>query len=60
MSRGVNQVKYILLPVALILHLDGMTLNGNTALALKIHIVKHLSLRNLNGVGTFQQTVCQR
>ena len=66
-SGRVNQVQDILLPLELILvaiirmlHLDGMTLDGDAAFLLQVHVVQHLSLRNLDGVSPFQQSVGQR
>ena len=40
-----------------IFHLDSVALDGNAAFLLQIHIIKHLTLGNLNGVGVLQQTV---
>ena len=36
-----------------------MALDGDSALALQVHIIKHLSIRDLNGISIFQQTVSQ-
>ena len=57
MSRRVDEVQDILLSVALILHLYGVALDGDTALALQIHVVEHLSLSHLYGFGVFKQPV---
>ena len=57
MSWRVNQVQDILLPISLILHLDGMTLNRDTTFTFKIHIIKHLTFSYLNRVGCLQQPV---
>ena len=56
-ARSVDKVEDILLSIAHILHLNGVTLDGDTALALQVHVIEHLPFRHLNGVGTFQQTV---
>ena len=65
-SRSVDQVQDIFLALEFLfvtmicmLHLDGMTLDGNASLLLQVHIIKHLSLRYLDCVGFFQQSVCQ-
>ena len=60
MSRGVNQVQDIFLALIHILHLDGVALDGDAALALQVHVVQHLSFRHLDGLGELQQTVGQR
>ena len=41
--------------------MNGVTLNGNSALAFQIHIIEHLCLKVFagNGVGDFEQAVCQ-
>jgi hypothetical protein len=36
-----------------------VTLDGDTALTLQIHIVEHLSLSNLYGFSVLKQSVCQ-
>ena len=59
-SRGINEVQNIFFTLVHILHLDGVALNRNAALALQIHVVQHLSLRHLDGLGELQQTVGQR
>ena len=61
-SRGVNQVESILLAFIVILHLNGMALDGDATLALKVHVVEHLCLQVLclYGVGIFKQTVGKR
>ena len=60
MSRGVDEIQDILLAVALILHLNGVTLNGNAAFAFQVHVVEHLTLSHLNGLRVLQQTVGER
>ena len=57
MTRSIYEIENILLPVFLIFHLDGMTLDGDTTLTLKVHVIKHLTFSNLNGLGILQQTV---
>lgn len=60
MSRGVNQVQYVFLALVHILHLDGMTFDGDATLFLQIHVVKHLTFSHLNGFGIFKHTVSKR
>ena len=59
MSWSVNEVENVFLSIALIFHLDGMALDGDTAFALQIHVIKHLPFCDLNGMSFFQQTICQ-
>ena len=59
MSRGVNQVKDVLLSLISVFHLDGVALDGDASFTLQVHIVKHLSLRNLDGVRVLKQAVGQ-
>ena len=58
-SRSVDQVQHIVLAVQLIGHLNGVALDGDATLFLQLHVVEHLSLGDLNGVGMFEQTVGQ-
>ncbi len=63
-SRSVNKVQDIFtlihyIAIVIIFHLDGMTLDGDSTLLLKVHIVEHLSLSNLNGISLLKQSVCQ-
>ncbi len=44
MSGGVDQVENVILAMKFILHLNGMTFNGNAALPLQIHIIQQLCL----------------
>ena len=62
MAWGIYQVEHIVLPVAVVVHLDGMALDGDATLFFQLHIVKHLILHIAlrHGVGDFQQSVCQR
>ena len=36
---GINQIEYVVLTIELVVHLDGVALNGDPALALEIHII---------------------
>ena len=42
MARSVNQIEDILLPIAYIIHLDSMALDGDALFFLQIHRVQHL------------------
>ena len=42
-----------------VFHLNRMAFDGNTTLTLQIHIVEHLSLRYLNGIGELKHTIGQ-
>jgi len=44
---GINQIEYVVLTIELVVHLDGVALNGDPALALKIHIIEYLLLKIL-------------
>ena len=59
MSRSINQIQYVFLTLVHIFHLDSMALNRYATFTFQIHVVKHLALRHLNGLGIFQQTVGQ-
>ena len=61
MSRSVNQVQGIFLAVLHVVHLDGVALDGDAALALQVHVVEHLGLHVLasHRVGDFKQSVGQ-
>ena len=58
-SRSVDQVQNILLALISILHLDGVTLDGDTTFTLQVHIIEHLSFGHLYSLSKLQQTVCQ-
>ena len=58
-ARRVYQVEQIFLSLHRIFHLDGVALDGDAALTLQIHVVQHLTLRDLDGLGALQQTVGQ-
>ena len=60
MTRGINQIEDIFFTIVHILHLDGVALDSDTTLTLQVHVIKHLSLSDLNGLGEFQHPVCQR
>ena len=51
-----------MLAVLLIVHLYGVALDGDAALALQVHVVEHLGLHVLgvHGAGALQQTVGKR
>ena len=59
-SRGVDEVEHVGLAVELVLHLYGVALDGDAALALEVHIVEHLPFGDLDGVGELKQTVGKR
>ena len=58
---GINQIEYVVLTIKLVVHLDGMALNGDPALALEIHIIEYLLLKVLprDGLCRLQQAVSQ-
>ena len=58
-SRSVDKVQNVCLTIMLILHLDGMTLDGYASLSLQIHVVKHLTFGNLDGFCPLEQPVRQ-
>ena len=55
-ARSVDKVQRVLA----IVHLDGMTLDGDAALLLEIHVVEHLALRHLERTRHLEHAVCQR
>ena len=60
MSWGVDKVECVELAItSLILHLNGVALDGDTLLALEIHIVEHLSLHLalVQSVSLFEESV---
>ena len=57
MTRGVYKVECVGLAAVLILHLDGVALDGDTALFFQVHVVEHLTLCNLNGARALKQAV---
>ena len=60
-ARGVNQVDAKLLGPALVVHLDGVALDGDAALALQIHVVEELVhlLARRHALGYVEQAVGQ-
>ena len=60
MSRSINKIQDIGLSIlCLIFHLDSMALDCDATLSFQIHIIKHLSFSNLDGLGLLQKSVCQ-
>src|SRR5690606_7756999 len=61
MSRCINQVQYVFLSIFDIVHLDCVTLDRNTPLALQVHVIQQLvlGLPLGNGIGILQQSVGQ-
>ena len=59
MSRSVNQVERKAFSIFHIVHLNGMALDGDAALALQVHVVEHLGLHVLarHGIGVLEQSV---
>ena len=57
MSRGVNEIQTVVLAIQTIVHLNGVTLDGDASFFFKVHVIKHLTFRHLDGLGVFQQTV---
>ena len=63
MSGSVNQVELIHLPVSrLVHHANGMSLDGDSALALQVHIVEHLLLHlaHAQRSGDLQHSIGER
>ena len=62
MARSVDEVQFVLLPLVIVQHLDGVALDGDALLALEIHIVEHLILHLACGesAGEFQKAVGKR
>ena len=61
MSGSINQIQNIFFTIMEIFHLNCMTLNCNTSLPFKVHIIKHLCLIFPFGycIGLLQQPVGQ-
>jgi hypothetical protein len=59
MSRGIYQIEDIFLTFIIIFHLDGVTLDGDASFTLQVHVIKHLSLSDLDGLRELQHTVSQ-
>lgn len=62
MARRVNQVQDVVFAPAGIVHLDGMTFDGDAAFPFQFHVVQHLCLQvfSLHRLCIFEQTVGQR
>ena len=58
-TRGIDQVKDVLLAVLFIGHLHRVAFNGNAPFTLQIHIVQHLFTHIPAGycIGTFQEAI---
>ena len=60
MSRSIDKIQDIGLSIlCLIFHLDSVTLDRDTTFSFQIHIIKHLSFSNLDGLSLLQKSVCQ-
>ena len=59
MPRSVYQIKDVLLTLIIVLHLDGMALDGDASLLFKVHIIEHLAFCHFNGLSIFKQAVGQ-
>ena len=59
MTRGVDEVEHIVFAVLLIVHLDGVTFDGDASFFFEVHIVEHLSGRHFDGLSAFEQSVGQ-
>ena len=61
MARCVDQVEHVVFATTLVVHLNGVALNGDAPLPFQIHIVKKLVLLFPvgNGVGSFKEPVGQ-
>ena len=57
MSWGINQIENIFFALVHIPHLDGVALDGDATLTLQVHVIKHLSFGDLDGLGEFQHSV---
>ena len=61
MAGRINQIEPVNLPVPDVIHLDGVTLDGNALLLLQVHVVQDLIFHFpvAQRTGEFQKTVCQ-
>ena len=57
MSRRVDKVEYVFLDACCLLHLYGVALDGDAALAFQIHVVEHLPFGHFNGFCVFEHAV---
>jgi hypothetical protein len=55
--RRVNQVEHVAFSLVVVFHLDGVALDGDATLPLQIHIVQHLPVCHLDGIGVLEQAV---
>ena len=62
MTGRINKIEGIFFAFVQIIHLDGVALDGNTALPFQIHVIKKLGLHLTvsNRFGKLQQAVGQR
>ena len=58
-TRGVDEVEHIVLSVQGVVHLDGVTFDGDASFFFEVHIVEHLSGRHFDGLSAFEQSVGQ-
>ena len=59
MSRSINQIENVFFSLIGVLHLDGMTLDGNTSFLFEVHIIQHLTFSHLDSLSILQQTIGQ-
>ena len=61
MTRSIDQVERIFLTLIIIIHLDGVALDRDALLLLKVHRVKDLVLHitRIQCIGHLQHSVCQ-
>ena len=48
-SWSVNEIEHIVLTVHFVVHLDGVTFDGDTALFFEVHVVEHLTCGHFYG-----------
>jgi len=58
-TRRIDQVKQIFLPVPGIFHLYGMTFDGDSTFPFQVHVIQHLVFSDGHRVSKLQQTVSQ-
>ena len=58
-SRRVDEVQAVGFAFVHVFHLYGVALDGDAPFAFQVHIIEHLPLRHLDGVGKFEQSVGQ-
>ena len=61
MARSIDKVEGIFLALVVVFHLDGVALDGDAALALKVHVVEHLvdEFFVVERMGQFQKPIGQ-